>query len=71
MVWYGGWWERQIGLSKISLKKALGRSRVNLPVLQTLVVEVEAILDDHPLTHVSPDPRDEEPLTPAHLLHGH
>ena len=35
--WYGGWWERLIGLTKISLKKVLGRSRVTLPVLQTLV----------------------------------
>ena len=69
--WYGGWWERLIGLTKMSLKKVLGRSRVSLPVLQTLVVEVEAILNDRPLTYVSPDPGDEEPLTPAHLLHGH
>ena len=69
--WYGGWWERLIGLTKMSLKKVLGRSRVTLPVLQTLVVEVEAILNDRPLTHTSPDLDDPEPLTPAHLLHGH
>ena len=57
----------------MSRKKVLGRSRVtfNLPVLQTLVVEVEAILNDRPLTHVSSDFDDPEPLTPAHLLHGH
>ena len=40
-------------------------------MLQTLVVEAEAILNDRPLTHVSPDLEDAEPLTPAHLLHGH
>ena len=39
-------------------------------VLQTLVVEVEAILNDRLLTHTSPDIDDPEPLTPAHLLHG-
>ena len=55
----------------MSLKKVLDRSRVTFPVLQTLVVEVEAILHDRPLTHVSPDFDDAEPLTPAHLLHGH
>ena len=66
--WYGGWWER---LTKMSLKKVLGRSRVTITVLQTLVVEVEAILNDRLLTHVSPDFDDPEPLTPAHLLHGH
>ena len=56
---------------KMSLKKALGRSRISLVVLQTLVVEVEAILNDRPLIHVSSDLEDAEPLTPAHLLHGH
>ena len=40
-------------------------------MLQTLVVEVEAILNDRPLTHVSSDLEDTEPLIPAHLLHGH
>jgi len=36
----------------------------------SIVVEVEAILNDRPLTHISPDIDDPEPLTPAHLLHG-
>jgi len=58
-------------LTKMSLKKVLGRSKISLVVLQTLVVEVEAILNDQPLTHVSSDMDDAEPLTPAHLLHGH
>jgi len=69
--WYGGWWERLIGSTKMSLKKILGRARISLVVLQTLIVEVEAILNDRPLTHVSSDIEDAEPLTPAHLLHGH
>ena len=55
----------------MSLTKVLGRSRISLVVLQTLVVEVEAILNDRPLTHVSSDLEDAELLTPAHLLHGH
>ena len=69
--WYGGWWERLIGLTKMCLKKVLGRSRISLVVLQKLIVEVEATLNDRPLTHVSSDLSDAEPLTPAHLLHGH
>ena len=35
------------------------------------MVEVEATLNDRPLTYVSPEFDDAEPLTPAHLLHGH
>ena len=68
--WYGGFWERLIGLTKSTIKKVLGRAAVNLCTLQTIVVEVEAILNDRPLTYVSSDIRDEEALTPAHLLYG-
>ena len=66
-----GWWELLIGLTKMSLKKVLGRARIGLVVLQTLVVEVEAILNDRPLTHVLSDLEDAELLTLAHFLHDH
>ena len=68
--WYGGFWERLIGLTKTALKKVLGQTFATLSSLQTLIVEVEAMLNDRPLTYVSPDVADPEPLTPAHLLYG-
>ena len=68
--WYGGFWERLVGLTKLSLKKVLGRAHISLLLLQTLVVEIEATLNDRPLTHVSCDITDTEPITPAHLLYG-
>ena len=68
--WFGGFWERLVGLTKSALKKALGRTFATLESLQTVVVEVEALLNDRPLTHVSPDARDPEPITPAHLLYS-
>ena len=37
--------------------------------LQTLVVEMEAILNDRPITYLSIDVTDEF-LTPSHLLNG-
>ena len=43
---------------------------MNLTTLQTVVIEIEAILNDRPLTYISTDVNDEEPLTPAHLLYG-
>ena len=43
---------------------------MSLPTLETIIVEIEAILNDHPLTFVSSELGDPEPLTPAHLLHG-
>jgi len=68
--WFGGYWERLIGLTKMAIKKTLGRAHINLETLQTVVVEVEAILNDRPLTYISDDITDPEPLTPAHILHG-
>ena len=68
--WYGGWWERLIGITKRTLKKILGRALVDLETLQTVVTEVESILNDRPLTYVSSSLEDPEPLTPAHLISG-
>ena len=68
--WYGGFWERLIGLTKAALKKVLGRTYATLSSLQTIIVEVEAMLNDHPLTYIPSDISDPEPLTPAHLLYA-
>ena len=68
--WYGGFWERIIGLTKQTLKKTLGRTFITLKQLETVVTEIEAMLNDRPLTYVSSDMIDPEPLTPSHLLYG-
>ncbi|XP_053407998.1 uncharacterized protein LOC128559687 [Mercenaria mercenaria] len=68
--WYGGWWERLIGMAKEALKKVLGRSYVNYQTLQTIVTEIETVLNDRPLTYVTSGVSDPEPLTPSHLLYG-
>ncbi|XP_052245628.1 uncharacterized protein LOC127854604 [Dreissena polymorpha] len=68
--WYGGWWESLIGLTKTSMKKTLGRAYVSLESLQTIVTEIEATMNDRPITHVSTSIADPEPLTPTHLLYG-
>ena len=68
--WYGGFWERLIGLTKSTLKKVLGRAFVSLIMLQTVIVEIEAVLNDCPLTYVLSEINDPEPLTPSHLLYG-
>ena len=63
--WYGGFWERMVGLTKQAIKKTLGRAFVTLQQLETIVTEIEAMLNDRPLTYVSPDLSDPEPLTPS------
>ena len=68
--WYGGFWERLIGLTKNAIKKTLEKSFISLAKLETIATEIEALLNDRPLTYVSSDHSDPEPLTPAHLLCG-
>ena len=68
--WFGGFWERLIGLTKQTLIKTLGRTFVTLPVLETIIVEIEASLNDRPPTYILSDIDNIDPLTPAHLLYG-
>ena len=49
--WYGVFWERLIGMTKTVVRKVLGRSFITLKALQTLKVEIEAVLNDRPLTY--------------------
>ena len=66
----GAFGNRTIGLTKSCLKKVLDRPHVSLPVLQTMIVEVEVVLNNRPLTYASSDINDRQPITPAHLLYG-
>jgi len=68
--WFGGFWEWLIGLNKSTLKEVLGRTHATLDGLQTTIVEAEAILDNRPLTYVSCDAKDIEPITSSQLLLG-
>ena len=68
--WFGGWWERLIGMTKTSLKKVLGCAQVDVDTLRTLLTEIEATLNDRPITYISTDISDPEPLTPSHLIYG-
>ena len=43
---------------------------MSLIVLETLVVEIEAVLNDRPLTYTFSELEEMDPLTPAHLLYG-
>ncbi len=68
--WHGGFWERLVGLTKSALKKTLGRTKVTASELRTIITDVEAVMNDRPLTYISPDLKDREPLTPSHLVYG-
>ena len=67
--WWGGFYERLVGLVKNLLKKAMGRARFTYDELFTLLVEVENVLNSRPLTYVS-ESQDESFISPYHLLYG-
>ena len=65
---HGGVWERLIRMVRSVLRSVLNQQVLDDEGLQTLMCEVEAILNDRPLTKSSDDPMDLEALTPNHLL---
>ena len=67
---WGGMYERLIGVVKMSIKKVLRRALINLSELQTLIKEVQAVVNDRPITFVYHDVNDPEPLTPSKLMYG-
>nr|CAB3263159.1 uncharacterized protein LOC104265735 [Phallusia mammillata] len=64
----GGVWERMIRSVRKILNALLSEQTLSDEKLMTLMVEVEAILNSRPLVPVTFDSKDEEPLTPNHLL---
>ena len=64
----GGVWERLIRSVRRILHAMIGEHLVNEETLVTFLVEVEKILNSRPITRVSSDPSDLEPLTPNHIL---
>lgn len=65
---HGGVWERLIRSVKTVLNSVLKQQTLDDEGLQTVLCEVEAIINDRPLTAASDDPNDLEALSPNHLL---
>ena len=64
----GGVWERQIWSVRRILAGLTQEQVLSLEMLTTLLVVAEGIINNRPITPVSSDLGDLEPLTPNHLL---
>ncbi|XP_062551107.1 uncharacterized protein LOC134216156 [Armigeres subalbatus] len=67
---FGGLWEAAVRSAKKHLLKVVGENPVSPEDFTTFLVQVEGCLNSRPLTPMSEDPEDLEPLTPSHFLVG-
>ncbi|XP_064082979.1 uncharacterized protein LOC135198993 [Macrobrachium nipponense] len=68
--WWGGWWERLIRSVKLALRKTLNLNYVSKSELETILVEIESIINSRPLTYASDEPDSIHYLTPSHFILG-
>ena len=68
--WWGGYFERLVGLVKRTLRKVLGNARLCFEELETILIETEGMLNNRPLTYLYEEAT-EDVLTPNHLIFGH
>lgn len=66
--WWGGWWERLIGILKKLLRRTLGNVRLDYEEMLTILYECESVINSRPLTYLSEDPTDLAVLTPHMFL---
>ncbi|XP_077266386.1 uncharacterized protein LOC143899738 [Temnothorax americanus] len=67
---HGGLWEAAVKSAKRHLIKMTKDSHLRYEELETLLIQIEAILNSRPLTPVSSDSNDFIFLTPGHFLIG-
>ena len=66
----GGRWEAQIRILKKHLKSTIGDRILPYEHLNSLLIQIEGILNSRPISPMSSDPLDLIPLTPGHFLIG-
>ncbi|UYV84822.1 hypothetical protein LAZ67_X003634 [Cordylochernes scorpioides] len=67
--WWGGWWERLIGMMKQLLFRILGQTSLGYEELSTVMCDVESLMNTRPLTYLTEESEDLVPLTPSLFLH--
>ncbi|XP_053691724.1 uncharacterized protein LOC128740217 [Sabethes cyaneus] len=66
----GGIWEAAVKSMKFHLRRIVGNAMLTETEYRTALIQVEAMLNSRPITAMSEDPQDLQPLTPGHFLVG-
>ena len=69
--WMGGFYERLVGLTKRALRKTIVNQSLTEKQLVTVLTEVEAVINSHPLVYVDADINSSMTVTPSHFLSFH
>lgn len=67
---WGGIWEAGVKSMKHHVKRVIGDSMYTYEETETILVEIEAVLNSRPLCPVTNDPDDLSVLTPGHFIIG-
>ena len=67
---FGGLWETAVKSFKRHLSRTIGDTLLTFKHLETCMLEIEAILNSCPVSPMSSDPNDLQPLTSGHFLIG-
>ncbi|XP_045032123.1 uncharacterized protein LOC116920515 [Daphnia magna] len=65
---FGGVWESLVKSAKVALEAIVESRPLTEELLRGFVIQAQSLLNGRPLTYVSVDPRNPEPLTPYHFL---
>ena len=67
--WWGGFFERLIGITKNALSKAIGRALLTFQELEEILLDIECFMNNRPLAYLDEE-FEQRAITPNILIHG-